>query len=776
MTALVMAAVALAQAPAPAVTPPPASVVTQPVVTPPAAADQPNAANPNQRVHFQRPDMPAADDVKIFAETQDNEGSMHHYRGHVVIDTIDRKLEADEVDYDQDTGEVEARGHVRFENYLEGDKLECDHGKYNYFDETGIFWDVRGTSPAKIMARPGLLTTNNPFYFEGKWAERKSDHYILHDGFVTDCKIPKPWWRFTAPKFDIVPNERAIGYHAVFHLKRLPLFYFPAFYKSLKRLPRKSGFLTPSFGRSTLYGEFFGLGYYWAINRSYDLRYEGVYYSLRGLASTLDLRGKITPGTDFGFHLYGVNDRGVDIGNGVIQKQGGYQFLFDSRSELGDGWEYRGQINYLSSFLFRQSFSQSFHDAIYSESRSDLFVTKHWDSYAFTVVAERDEDFEDVLPADKIIIRKLPEVNFLSRDRQLVDGPIPLWFSMESSAGFLDRTQPDFQTRQFVSRLDINPEISTSFHWGGFSLQPSFGIRETDYGSSILNGVLSGQNILRSAREVNVTLIPPSLERIFKSPKWLGGEKLKHVIEPRVEYSFVDGINNFNRIIRFDENDLLTNTNQVTLSIANRFFVKDKDGNVNEVLSWVVSQARYFDPTFGGAVIPGQRNVIASSIDLDGFAFLDGPRNYSPVVSALRFQHVVGFEWRVDYDPLLKHISNSSLSADWRFSNYLISVGDNQVRTDPAVSPASDQLRGTFGIGNGNRKGWNGAFSEYYDYKNHVLLYSLAQVTYNTDCCGISLEYRRFNIGTRDDTQYKVAFAISNVGTFGNLKKQERIF
>jgi LPS-assembly protein len=214
----------------------------------------------------------------------------------------------------------------------------------------------------------------------------------------------------------------------------------------------------------------------------------------------------------------------------------------------------------------------------------------------------------------------------------------------------------------------------------------------------------------------------------------------------------------------------------VTLSIANRLFVKDKDGNVNEVLSWEVSQARYFDPTFGGAVVPGQRNVIASSIDLDGFAFLDGPRNYSPIVSALRFQHVVGFEWRVDYDPLLKHISNSSLSADWRFSKYLVSVGHNQVRTDPVVSPNSNQVRGTFGIGNGNRKGWNAAFSEYYDYKQKVLLYSLTQVTYNTDCCGISLEYRRFNIGTRDDTQYKIAFAISNVGTFGNLKKQERIF
>src|SRR5580704_16490547 len=132
MTALfLMAAMALAQVQ----TPPQPPVFTPP---PPAPA-QPNAANPSQRIRIQRPDMPAANDVIVTADSQAYEGSMRHLRGHVVVDTIDRKLEADEVDYDEDTSIVEARGHVRFENYLEGDKIECDHGTYNYNDETGIF-------------------------------------------------------------------------------------------------------------------------------------------------------------------------------------------------------------------------------------------------------------------------------------------------------------------------------------------------------------------------------------------------------------------------------------------------------------------------------------------------------------------------------------------------------------------------------------------------------------------------------------------------------------
>jgi LPS-assembly protein len=263
---------------------------------------------------------------------------------------------------------------------------------------------------------------------------------------------------------------------------------------------------------------------------------------------------------------------------------------------------------------------------------------------------------------------------------------------------------------------------------------PSFAVRETNYGSSIQNGLLSGQNILRSAREVRIELVIPSLERIYKSPKWLGGEKLKHVIEPRMEYVFVDGITEFNKIIRFDENDLVTDTNELRLSVTNRLFVKNKDGAVNEVLSWEVSQSRYFDPTFGGAVVPGQRNVIESSAELDGFAFIDGPRNYSPIVSALRYQSPVNLEWRVDYDPLLKHISNSAFTADMRFSKFFVSLGHNQVRTDPIVSPNSDQFRGLFGIGNGTRKGWNAAFSAYYDYKRSIMQFSTTQVNYNTDC------------------------------------------
>jgi LPS-assembly protein len=261
------------------------------------------------------------------------------------------------------------------------------------------------------------------------------------------------------------------------------------------------------------------------------------------------------------------------------------------------------------------------------------------------------------------------------------------------------------------------------------------------------------------------------------------GDKFKHVIETRVTYTDVAGINNFGNIIRFDDTDILSDTNQVEFSVTNRLMTKDKNGTVTDFLTWQLAYERYFDPTFGGAIVPLQRNVVESELDLTGYGFLDGIRHSSPVVSILRLQSFVGLEWRADYDPLYHRIVNSSTSVDWRRHQYFVSFGQTSLKTDPVLAPPADQIRGTIGYGENNRRGWGGAIGAYYDLRTDILQYMLMQVTYNTDCCGFSVQYRRFNLSggipgnnARDESMYRFSFAISNIGTFGSLPRQERMF
>jgi LPS-assembly protein len=733
---------------------------------------------PDFKTRLARADKPELGEFNFTADTQTKDGSVWHLRGGVVIDGALMIIKADEVDLNEDTHETEARGHVFFQHFERNEIIVCARLEYNTESQTGKFYDIKGYTKTKINAHPGTLTSDNPFYFEGKWAERLQDKYILHDGMITGCDLPNPWWTLTGPLFDIIPEDRALAYKAIYRLRKLPLFYTPFFYKSLKKESRQSGFLAPNFGNSSTRGIMLGLGYYWAINRSYDVVYHLQDFTARGLAHHVEFRGKPTQTSDFDAILYGVQDS---------QHQGGIDLYMTGHADLGNGWTARGNVNYLSSLLFRQSFSESYNEAIFSESSSIGYLTKHFDSFTFNTVVSRLENFQTAAKDNFILIRKLPEFQFSSRDHELFRGPITVWGFFDASAGLLYRREPELasdqqtvlgtlQSEQLSRRAVADPGVVTAFHWGGLHLVPSFMLHEAYYNEEIENGQIHTKPLLRNAREFSLDLILPSLVRVYKRKTWLG-DRLKHVVEPRATYRYVTGISDYNDTIRYDQNDLFSNTNELELSLINRLYAKRGD-TVSEVFTWEVSQKRYFDPTFGGAVIPGQRNVLWSSADFTGYTFLDGPRNYSPIVSSVRANPVAGisFEWRADYDPLFHRIVNSSFSGEVRKKKYFVSAGHNMVHTDPVLTPSANQLRTTIGYGDPNRRGFNTASTVIYDYRQGFLTYASAQVNYNTDCCGVSVQYRRFAFGTRNENQFRVAFSIANVGSFGTLKKQERLF
>ena len=50
------------------------------------------------------------------------------------------------------------------------------------------------------------------------------------------------------------------------------------------------------------------------------------------------------------------------------------------------------------------------------------------------------------------------------------------------------------------------------------------------------------------------------------------------MIEPRAVYRFVTGVNNFQEIIKFDERDILTDTNEVEYGFVTRLYAKRTSG------------------------------------------------------------------------------------------------------------------------------------------------------------------------------------------------------
>jgi LPS-assembly protein len=87
------------------------------------------------------------------------------------------------------------------------------------------------------------------------------------------------------------------------------------------------------------------------------------------------------------------------------------------------------------------------------------------------------------------------------------------------------------------------------------------------------------------------------------------------------------------------------------------------------------------------------------------------------------------------------------------------------------------QFRVALGYGGLNRRGLSAASSFGIDSQTGTLQFATAQTSYNWDCCGITMEYRRYSIANvRNENLFRFTFTLANVGSFGNLRRQERLY
>ena len=211
-----------------------------------------------------------------------------------------------------------------------------------------------------------------------------------------------------------------------------------------------------------------------------------------------------------------------------------------------------------------------------------------------------------------------------------------------------------------------------------------------------------------------------------------------------------------------------------------------------ELLSWELKQKYFFDPYFGGALVNGTRNVLTTTDDFTGIAFLTSPRRFTPIVSRILLHpsNQTEFGWQVDYDTVESRINASTVFTNYRLGNFFLGGAHTFFRVPRETPDLFNQFRVMIGYGNLAKHGINAAASMGFDANpfsiqplakplgaGHVLQYSAIQTSYNWDCCGVSFEYRRYELGSiRNENQFRFSFTLANIGAFGNLKRQERIY
>jgi LPS-assembly protein len=766
--------------------------------------------------------------LTIKARQQEEQGNVITLRGDVEADFRDYTVRADTVTYDRSTGEVTASGNIHFDGGPHDMHIVASHGSYNVRSQTGKFYDVSGTTGARFKGRNVTLTSSSPLAFSGKVVEKvNDDEYVIHHGTITSCELPHPKWTFSAAKIVVVVGSSAHIHNTIFRLRGIPILYLPFAAPPVEKLGRQSGFLLPTVGTSSVKGTILGDSFYWAINRSMDATLGGEYFSKRGWSLHEIYRARPSDSSYLNFDYFGVLDRGLPTPLGRVD-QGGEDIKLTAESIFPHDFRGVASLNYLSSFVFRLAFTENFSQAVDSEVKSVAFLSKTYSGFSLNGFAARYQNFQSTNPGDLVTIYHAPGLELSSVDQPL--GRSRFYWSFDTALEGLRRTEPEFDTPNIVGRFDAEPDLSLPLLYGGWSFRPEIALRDTLYTESRIPGAGLGtaiqQVVDRRSLETTIEMRPPTLVKIFARD--IAGRKVKHTITPYLIYRYVNGVENFPSIIRFDYRDILSDTNELEYGLTQRLYLKHSKqdcrpekqldnstattpasedaaaqvsnssnctpAGANEFVTWEVKQKYFFDPTFGGAIINGRRNVLATTVDFAGIAFLTDPRRFAPIVSKLRMRTTANtdMQWELDYDTNKGRINASAFFATLHLSDFFLQGSHAYLQVPgeifstvpspgaplPVAGPSQfNQFRALAGYGSPSKRGISAAVNVGFDSSLSFIQYGAAQTAYNWDCCGASFEFRRFALGhVRNENAFRFSFTLANIGTFGNLRRQERLF
>ena len=220
-----------------------------------------------------RPSVSAAnvqDPLMTFnADTISKQGPEYRLQGKVIGVRGEQQLEAQRLFYNEQSDEAQADGEVRYRvgnRLLTGDsatlQLGSDRGQFS----AARFWiadkHLRGKADKVELLGPSVTE--------------------LQGAQFTTCDEGDNAWLLKASslQLDTVANV-GVAQHARIEFMQVPIFYFP--YMSFPLQGRKTGFLAPAFGESTVAGTELSVPWYWNIAPHRDATLTPRFMARRGV-------------------------------------------------------------------------------------------------------------------------------------------------------------------------------------------------------------------------------------------------------------------------------------------------------------------------------------------------------------------------------------------------------------------------------------------------------------------------------------------------------------
>jgi LPS-assembly protein len=701
----------------------------------------------------------------------------------VRIDCNDIQLFADEGELFTDTDRMRASGNVLFVS--SSNRISADRLEFNWRTKTGTFYNASGIAnlEARGVDRSFFGTQEPDAYFWGETIEKLGPKtYRIRRGGFSTCVQPTPRWELVSNEVTLTLEKHAFIKNAVLKVKDVPVFYLPAMYYPINKEDRATGFLIPVYGSSDIKGQTLSNAFFWAINRSQDATFYHSWYSKSGQSFGGEYRYVQSPGSTGNLQTTVVKEPesiSYEQSNGtsnVVPGIDSYTVTGSVVQQLPARLRLSGNANYFSSLAAQQRYQQNIYNATLRNRSFGVNVAGNWNGNSISATVDHAETFSD--DTNSTIRGSLPRVSFGRSEKKL--GGSPFYFGATSEYVTLIRTghTPTGDVPLGLSRMDVSPTIRFPYtRWQFLTFNSSVRYHETFWTDSQdplnLNQVTGrlDEGIERHFFEFATSITGPVFTKIFNTPGSSYAQKWKHVIEPTLTVTKRTLIDNAAKIVVLESYDQIPGGDtQYIYGLSSRLYAKKESSR--EILSASLQQT-YYTKEIAASFDPNYSSTVGTQHPPGSFSPLALQVHVSPTT-------ITDATMRAEFDSKSQAMTQFALNGGMALGWTVVNAGWSLSRNIPVnpslpITTASHFLN-AMAITRRPGNGWSGAYGFNYDMKNKDFMNQRFIAHYNTQCCGLAIEFQKYNFGTRagtvgvpTDHRFNLSFTLAGIGTFSDL-------
>ena len=573
---------------------------------------------PNAMLEFYDPTLSTDADVRDTSPayvrakhvTSTNQ-TVYHLMGDAWLTRADQRVQADTIDYNSDTTDYDARGNVRYQEA--GQLMAGTHIRGNTDSSRALADNVRYQM---------LDSRGNGVAKQGQMLDKMQTRYSM--ATYSTCDLGHHVWEFRGKTITINKNTGVgVARNATMRIGKIPFLYLPYFTFPVDHR-RKSGFLYPTFSRTSRSGFEISTPYYLNLAPNYDATLDPRYYSSRGPMLAGEFR-YLVPGSSGQLNVeYVPHDSGESDGLANTQGDSRYLIAYTDHTHLWDSWSLGASYNHASDSSYIYDYGNALtRTAIYTLT-SNVAISgggKWWNASVGGTVYQNTNPFatDAVLP-----YQQLPYARFS------MDVPLTNWLEFGA-----DTQAAEFSKNGNVDgeRTDIYPYLQADFGSSAWFVRPKFAYRYTgyqldgDYQNYGYTGLLTGGATSpftdkTPSRSLPIVSLDSGL--VFDRSTSLFGTSYTQTLEPRVYYLYVP-YRNQNNLPLFDTSlmsfdywqlfspnqysgaDRQMNANNLTGALTTRLL----DENGVERVSASFGQIHYFTPQ--QVQLPSGQNTVTAA-------------------------------------------------------------------------------------------------------------------------------------------------------------------